>query len=158
MLKKLVFLLMLSFEVVNGQLHHYSINTQSSSIDLYNAKVLQSVGQLSPIGNYFSNKTSVVQGFQQPFLMASIEETIIDEGIIAYPNPFSTDLNIKFESLKPEQIRIDVYDVNGKFITSFKPENTEEIITLPLETLMSAEYLIRLRAKNLEYSTKVIKK
>ena len=149
---------MLSFEVVNGQLHHYSINTQSSSIDLYNAKVLQSVGQLSPIGNYFSNKTSVVQGFQQPFLMASIEETIIDEGIIAYPNPFSTDLNIKFESLKPEQLRIDVYDVNGKFITSFKPENTEEIITLPLETLMSAEYLIRLRAKNLEYSTKVIKK
>ena len=149
---------MLSFEVVNGQLHHYSINTQSSSIDQYNAKVLQSVGQLSPIGNYFSNKTSVVQGFQQPFLMASIEETIIDEGIIAYPNPFSTDLNIKFESLKPEQIRIDVYDVNGKFITSFKPENTEEIITLPLETLMSAEYLIRLRAKNLEYSTKVIKK
>ena len=149
---------MLSFEIVNGQLHHYSINTQSSSIDQYNAKVLQSIGQLSPIGNYFSNKTSVVQGFQQPFLMASIEETIIDEGIIAYPNPFSTDLNIKFESLKPEQIRIDVYDVNGKFITSFKPENTEEIITLPLETLMSAEYLIRLRAKNLEYSTKVIKK
>ena len=149
---------MLSFEVVNGQLHHYSVNTQSSSIDLYNAKVLQSVGQLSPIGNYFSNKTSVIQGFQQPFLMASIEETIIDEGVIAYPNPFSTDLNIKFESLKPEQLRIDVYDVNGKFITSFKPENTEEIITLPLETLMSAEYLIRLRAKNLEYSTKVIKK
>ena len=149
---------MLSFEIVNGQLHHYSINTQSSSIDQYNAKVLQSVGQLSPIGNYFSNKSSVVQGFQQPFLMASIEETIIDERIIAYPNPFSTDLNIKFESLKPEQIRIDVYDVNGKFITSFKPENTEEIITLPLETLMSAEYLIRLRAKNLEYSTKVIKK
>ena len=61
-----------------GQLHHYSINTQSSSIDLYNAKVLQSVGQLSPIGNYFSNKTSVVQGFQQPFLMASLEETIIE--------------------------------------------------------------------------------
>jgi len=149
---------MLSFEVVNGQLHHYSVNTQSSSIDLYNAKVLQSVGQLSPIGNYFSNKTSVIQGFQQPFLMASIEKTIIDEGVIAYPNPFSTDLNIKFESIKPEQIRIDVYDVNGKFITSFKPENTEEIITLPLETLMSAEYLIRLRAKNLEYSTKVIKK
>ena len=149
---------MLSFEVVNGQLHHYSINTQSSNIDLYNAKVLQSVGQLSPIGNYFSDKTSVIQGFQQPFLMASIEETIIDDGIIAYPNPFSTDLNIKFESLKPEQLRIDVYDVNGKFITSFKPENTEEIITLPLETLMSAEYLIRLRAKNLEYSTKVIKK
>ena len=149
---------MLSFEVVNGQLHHYSVNTQSSSIDLYNAKVLQSVGQLSPIGNYFSNKTSVIQGFQQPFLMASIEKTIIDEGVIAYPNPFSTDLNIKFESIKPEQIRIDVYDVNGKFIRSFKPENNEEIITLPLETLMSAEYLIRLRAKNLEYSTKVIKK
>ena len=149
---------MLSFEIVNGQLHHFSINTQSSSIDLYNAKVLQSVGQLSPIGNYFSDKTSVIQGFQQPFLMGSIEETIIDEGVIAYPNPFSTDLNIKFESLKPKQLRIDIYDVNGKFITSFKPENNEEIITLPLETLMSAEYLIRLRAKNLEYSTKVIKK
>ncbi|MDC3077642.1 T9SS type A sorting domain-containing protein, partial [Flavobacteriales bacterium] len=134
------------------------INTQSSNINLYNAKVLQSVGQLSPIGNYFSYKTSVIQGFQQPFLMASIEETIKDEGVIAYPNPFNTDLNIKFESLKPEQLIIDVYDVNGKFIISFKPENTEKTITLPLETLMSAEYLIRLRAKNLEYSTKVIKK
>ena len=86
---------MLSFEVVNGQLHHYSINTQSSSIDLYNAKVLQSVGQLSPIGNYFSDKTSVIQGFQQPFNSFQLPGTGFQnqQNSNQLPNQFGTNPN-----------------------------------------------------------------
>tara|TARA_B100001063_G_scaffold171098_1_gene160258 strand:+ start:88 stop:567 length:480 start_codon:yes stop_codon:yes gene_type:complete len=154
-----VFLFLLFFEVVKGQLHHSTITSQSSSVDFYSVKVLQSVGQLSPIGNYFSNNTSVIQGFQHPFFNDQNNETIIaDDGVIAYPNPFSSDLNIKFNKIKPDKVKIDIYDVNGRFINSFKIQEFKEIITLPLETLTPSEYLIRVRSKNLEYSTKIIKK
>lgn len=141
-----------------GQLHHYSIGTQSASVDKYSVKTLQSVGQLSPIGSYFSKNTMVVQGFQQPFLKFRVEEQISSESIVTYPNPFSVDLNIKFNNLKPKNVRVDIYDVNGRYIKSFFEDSVDDVLSLPLENLVSSEYMIRLRAKNLDYSTKVIKK
>ncbi|MBL6679044.1 MAG: hypothetical protein ISQ42_04485 [Flavobacteriaceae bacterium] len=54
--------------------------------------MLQTVGQLSPIGSYFSNNTTVVQGFHQPFLKTkNTVELINNENIIAFPNPLEKD-------------------------------------------------------------------
>ena len=119
MLRNLLFMMSVSF-CCNAQLHHSTISGQSASVDKYNVKVLQTVGQISPIGNYISNRASVIQGFQQPFLKFKIEEVMINEGILAYPNPFNSDLNFKFNNLKPKNLTVDIYDVNGRFIKSIK--------------------------------------
>lgn len=157
MLRNLLFMMSVSF-CCNAQLHHSTISGQSASVDKYNVKVLQTVGQISPIGNYISNRASVIQGFQQPFLKFKIEEVMINEGILAYPNPFSSDLNFKFNNLKPNNLTIDIYDVNGRFIKSIKIDRIDDEIKLNLEYLISTEYIIRLRGSNINYSTKVIKK
>ncbi len=35
-----------------------------------------------------------------------------------YPNPFNPETVIKFQMSQPENVRIDVYDINGKWITT----------------------------------------
>ena len=157
MLKNLVFTLLVSF-YCNAQLHHSTISGQSATVDKYNVKVLQTVGQISPIGNYVSNRASVIHGFQQPFLKFKIEDIMINEGILAYPNPFNSDLNFKFNNLKPKNLTVDIYDMNGRFIKSIKVDRIDDEIKLDLQYLMSTEYIIRLRGSNINYSTKVIKK
>jgi len=157
MFRRIIFLLFF-ISYSNAQLHHSTISGQSASVDKYNVKVLQTVGQISPIGNYISNRASVIQGFQQPFLKFKIEEVMINEGILAYPNPFNSDLNFKFNNLKPKNLTVDIYDVNGRFIKSIKIDRIDDEIKLNLEYLMSTEYIIRLRGSNINYSTKVIKK
>ena len=83
---------------------------------------------------------------------------MVNEGILAYPNPFNSDLNFKFNNLKPKNLTVDIYDVNGRFIKSIKIDRIDDEIKLNLEYLMSTEYIIRLRGSNINYSTKVIKK
>ena len=154
----LIYFILFSVQDLSSQLHHSSLSSVSSSNQGSNTIVLHSIGQMSVSGNFISNKISVVQGFQQPFLRPKAEEYIKNESIIVFPNPFSSDLNFKFGSIKPDNLTVDIYDVNGRFIKSLKINRIEDEIKLNLNYLMSTEYIIRLRGNNINYSTKVIKK
>ena len=158
-MKRVLFIMLVFFQSNYGQLHHSSFSSGSINKETKSVAVLQTVGQLSPIGSYFSNNTTVVQGFHQPFLKTTnTVELINNENIIAFPNPFISDLNIKFNNIKPKNLQVDVYDLNGRFIKSFNVNEIDDVLILPLKNLISSEYIIRLRARNLDYSTKIIKK
>jgi hypothetical protein len=134
------------------------ISGQSSYTDKYNVNVLQSVGQLSLIGNFSSSKTSVIQGFQQPLLRFIKEEPIVNQNILSYPNPFNKDLNFQFINNKPKSVRIDVFDISGRFIKTFFKKDFDDVLNLNLEGLQSTEYIINVTGNGINYSTKVIKK
>jgi hypothetical protein len=134
------------------------VSVQSSSTDKYDINVLQSVGQLSLIGNFSSSKVSVVQGFQQPFIRLINERPIVNQNIISYPNPFYSDLNIEFINNKPKTVRVDIFDISGRFIKSLETKDFDNILNLDLEGLQSSEYIINVTGNGINYSTKVIKK
>jgi hypothetical protein len=134
------------------------VSVQSSSTEKYDINVLQSVGQLSLIGNFSSSKVSVIQGFQQPLLRFIKEEPIVNQNILSYPNPFNKDLNFQFINNKPKSVRIDVFDISGRFIKSFFKKDFDEVLNLNLEGLQSTEYIINVTGNGINYSTKVIKK
>lgn len=154
---KLYFSLLIPFFSFS-QLHHSMVSVQSSSTDKYDINVLQSVGQLSLIGNFSSSKVSVVQGFQQPFIRLINERPIVNQNIISYPNPFYSDLNIEFINNKPKIVRVDIFDISGRFIKSLETKDFDNILNLDLEGLHSSEYIINVTGNGINYSTKVIKK
>ena len=156
MLKPYFFLLIPFFSF--SQLHHSMVSVQSSSTEKYDINVLQSVGQLSLIGNFSSSKVSVIQGFQQPLLRFIKEEPIVNQNILSYPNPFNKDLNFQFINNKPKSVRIDVFDISGRFIKSFFKKDFDDVLNLNLEGLQSTEYIINVTGNGINYSTKVIKK
>lgn len=141
-----------------SQLHHSMVSVQSSSTEKYDINVLQSVGQLSLIGNFSSSKVSVIQGFQQPFIRYINERPIVNQNIISYPNPFYSDLNIEFINNKPKTVRVDIFDISGRFIKSLESKDFDNILNLDLEGLQSSEYIINVKGNGINYSTKVIKK
>ena len=155
-MKKLILLLIPFFSF--SQLHHSMVSVQSSSTDKYDINVLQSVGQLSLIGNFSSSKVSVIQGFQQPFIRYINERPIVNQNIISYPNPFYSDLNIEFINNKPKTVRVDIFDISGRFIKSLETKDFDNILNLDLEGLQSSEYIINVTGNGINYSTKVIKK
>jgi len=154
--KKLILLLIPFFSF--SQLHHSMVSVQSSYTDKYDINVLQSVGQLSLIGNFSSSKISVIQGFQQPFIRLINERPIVNQNIISYPNPFYSDLNIEFINNKPKTVRVDIFDISGRFIKSLETKDFDNILNLDLEGLQPSEYIINVTGNGINYSTKVIKK
>ena len=158
MMKKLILLFLFIPIVSFGQLHHSTISSYSINTVNNETKVLQTVGQLSSIGNFSSSKTSVIQGFQQPLLRFIKEEPIVNQNILSYPNPFNKDLNFQFINNKPKSVRIDVFDISGRFIKTFFKKDFDDVLNLNLEGLQSTEYIINVTGNGINYSTKVIKK
>jgi len=141
----------------NSQLHHSMLSNQSNSFDSNKAKVLYTVGQISPVGNYIKNGTDVVQGFQQPLLNFKIKKEVIEYSILAYPNPFRSNINFEFKNISPGDLQVIIYDPNGRFIKSLFATNFSQILSLNLSDLSMSEYVIRFIGKNIDYSTKIIK-
>jgi len=141
-----------------GQLHHSSIGISSSNTNNNGLLVLQSIGQQSPIGNYNSRNQIIFQGFQQPLNITDDMDRIHMFDILAFPNPFLNDLNFEFENIKPSEVRVDIYDVTGRYIDSYFASDFGEILKLKLKNLISTEYIFRLTGPGINYSTKIIKK
>ena len=64
-----------------------------------------------------------------------------------YPNPVQSVLNIELPSTDYQNVLIDIYDVTGKKIKSFK-ESWQENINLNMEGLPDGNYLLELKLPN----------
>lgn len=154
--KNFIFLLIFSFSWT--QLHHSAIGASSGTYEIKGLAISQSVGQISPIGNYQNNRINLFQGFQQPLKLLKEEYIPVIKGIMAFPNPFTSDLNFGFENINTKEIKVDIYDVNGRHIKTYYADDFGEILKLKLENLTATEYIFRLTGPNINYSTKIIKK
>ena len=154
---KNIFLFFL-FQYSFGQLHHSTISGQAGFKNNSDIVLFQTVGQISSIGNYVSNKANVIQGFQQPLLRTIVIRTPINLNILVYPNPVSTDINFQFNNINPKKIRVEIFDVNGRFIEFRELDNFGKILNLNLQNLITSEYIIKLLGEGVNYSAKIIKK
>ena len=82
----------------------------------------------------------------------------IDLNILVYPNPVATDINFQFNNINPKKIRVEIFDINGKFIEFRELDNFGRTLNLNLQNLITSEYIIKLLGEGVNYSTKIIKK
>lgn len=120
-----------------------------------NLIVSQSIGQLSVI-NLNTNSSRVKQGFQQPNYNLT-NSNFINVQFDVYPNPFINFLNIKFDDIDNDNIKIEIYDIYGKHIYSNFHLIENYLVTIDLKYLPSATYFIIINHKNKKYNTKIIK-
>src|SRR5690606_9089672 len=69
------------------------------------------------------------------------------EKVKVYPNPVQSVLNIELPAADYQNVLIDMYDVTGKKIKSFK-EHWQENISLNIESLPAGNYLLELKLPN----------
>jgi len=70
------------------------------------------------------------------------EEIYIDEKILAYPNPFSTTLNLKIENQENKELLVKILDRNGTSVYQSKHLVTNNLVSLDLSNLENDYYFV----------------
>lgn len=120
-------------------------------------KIQQSVGQLSVIGNFSTSKWTASQGFLRglPSRFLSLPEPFF---VIPFPNSFSERITFRFVPGLSEEASFSIYNMDGKVVyqNPHKPFNNE--VTLNLDFLSNALYLVIIQSGNRVLQTRIIKK
>lgn len=102
---------------------------------------------------------SVSAGMQQPFEISTLsgeEFTQIKLEMLVYPNPTTTNVNLKIDNYDFQEVNYQLFDINGREISNQKITNTETPISL--ENLNAAIYFLTVSDNNKAIKTfKIIK-
>lgn len=102
-----------------------------------------SIGQITYISANGSNG-SINQGVQQPFEIVTLGKDNFPEitlQMMVYPNPTSSFLNLRIENYTIENLKYNLFDINGKEILNQKIKNSETQINM--SNLPSALYFLK---------------
>jgi hypothetical protein len=121
--------------------------------------VSYTIGQVVYTTNSGTNG-SAVQGVQQPYeisIVTGIEEAKdISLEIVVYPNPAEDFIKLKIKNYEFQNLRYQLYNVNGSLLQDNKVEGNETDITL--QTLVPATYFLKVTDNNKVVKTfKIIK-
>ena len=94
--------------------------------------------------------------------MIAVNCTIDAEGapeVVAYPNPFGSDLTLRFENFGNMPASVEVYDMLGRLVMTTEVQCTqnEHEVVLHLETLPDATYNVRVSTAEFVINRKVVK-
>lgn len=119
--------------------------------------VHQSIGQSSVIGTISSDRIKGNQGFLRGISSGLFfkEEPFF---VTPFPNSFSDRIIFRFVPGLSEEASFSIYDLNGKIVyhNSHKPLNNE--VSLNLDFLSNAVYLVIIQSGNRALQTRIIKK
>ncbi|NQY30744.1 MAG: T9SS type A sorting domain-containing protein [Flavobacteriaceae bacterium] len=120
--------------------------------------IQQSIGQASTIGTFNNNNYTLRQGFIQPNILAKIidEKSPLNLQVKIYPNPFVEYITLSFKDEIKGDIKVALYDLLGRIIDT-KSYLSNQLITVKLNKLPSAEYILKVHANRKQFITKIIK-
>lgn len=120
--------------------------------------VQASVGQLGTIGTAYGVKYSVIQGFIQPFTVATLREPLPFSNLLVavFPNPFSEGITISFSKPIQGDLEVEVYDIQGGTVFS-KSYFAEQRLEVKFNALSPAVYILKITYKNNAYLKKITK-
>ena len=144
-MKKLFFFIVLTF-IMAGLQAQESLNSSGGEASGDRGTVSYSVGQVL-YSTHTGTNGSVAEGVQQPYeisVVIGIEELGISLQIIAYPNPVSDHLILKFAddiSIGNDWWRASLYDMKGSLIKQQILVSNET--TIDMADMQSATYVLK---------------
>lgn len=151
-------MLLSTFSTFAQIVHHQMTSAQGASVHVSNnLMVQQSIGQQSVTGNYLGTAFSVGQGFQQGRFSKSKGPANVNIQITTFPNPFTSKINFQFAAPIDGLIKINIYDIMGKVVMNSEKELLNNTISLENLNFPDGQYIVKLSAKNFNYTTNLIK-
>ena len=121
--------------------------------------VHQSVGQQSTTGNYNSSKVIVVQGYIQSMVSVTKTNPVINAiTAVLYPNPFIDVLNFRFSAPIEGNVLVSIFDVRGRLVYHKETKPISNVVTISELYFSEGNYFVKLEAKDVIYSSQIIKK
>jgi hypothetical protein len=159
-----IFLVMIFLQEVKAQVQLRSGSTTGSggSSKSFAARgqqyyLLQSIGQSSVTGLFQNDKNILREGFIQPPMGSTIlripPETL---SVAVYPNPFTSNITITVDDLKPENLYVSLTDMNGKLVFFRKYEDSREV-KLNTGSLAPSIYILKVNTVKKCFYLKMVK-
>ncbi|MFM1947071.1 MAG: hypothetical protein RL207_1354 [Bacteroidota bacterium] len=139
--------------------HHQMTSAQGAIVHTSSGVVLkQSVGQQSVIGKYSGSQFSVGQGFiQGGFSQKTITHTPSIQ-VTCYPNPFVSKVNLQFSAPIDGAVQVYLYDATGRLLYTAEKSMLNNLISIDAPTFLTdGAYILKLQAKNFNYTTNLLK-
>jgi len=137
-----------------------TITTTGGNVSASGGSVSYTVGQIAN-GTLSGANGIVTQGVQQPYEISVVTAIRNTEDInlkcIVYPNPTSGIAKLVFESPDFDNVRYQLFDLNGVLLKDKTVESRETEISL--ENLSSSVYFLKVLKNNFEIKVfKIVKK
>lgn len=154
-----VLFLITTFPTFAQSVHHQMTSAQGGNVHGSNGVVMkQSVGQQSVIGKYSGSQFSVGQGFIQGGFS---QKTFVNSPSIqvsCYPNPFVSKVNLQFSATIDGLVQIYLYDAMGRLLYTMEKSMMNNLISIETpSSLPDGAYILKLQAKNFNYTTNLLK-
>ena len=120
--------------------------------------VNQSVGQLSIIGFSEMFNKSIVQGYQQPTGLKTIDASIEKETLQLYPIPVTNELNLLFSLSLEGKCTVELFDRLGRLVLNKELTINDFKTSISLESLASSTYIIKITNNTNVFYETIIKK
>jgi hypothetical protein len=121
----------------------------------------QSIGQSSVvIGASRVQSYDLLQGFLAPDfpIVSRSRETLELIRLQAYPNPFTSQLNLKLDRSYPDPLQLQLFSISGLLVWSGElPANTKELNLDQLDQLALGVYLLQLYTAQQVFTQTLIK-
>ena len=120
--------------------------------------VSQSVGQFSTIGFSEMFNKSIVQGYQQPTGMKTIDASVEKETLQLYPVPVTNELNLLFLLSLEGKCTVELFDRLGRLVLNKELTINDFKTSISLENLASSTYIIKITNNTSVFYETIIKK
>jgi hypothetical protein len=136
-----------------------SISASGGNASGSGGTVSYSVGQVV-YTKYTGTNGSVAQGVQQPYEISVVTEIAeakdISLEIEVYPNPATDFFKLRIKNYEVENLRYQLYDINGSLLKDNKVEGNETRISM--QNLLPSVYFLKVTDNNKVIKTfKIIK-
>ncbi len=158
-MKYIPFFLFVSFLSFSQEISRTTISVVGNSTATTNAYyVTQSVGQLSPIGFSEMFNKSIVQGYQQPTGLKTIDASVVKETLQLFPIPVSNELNLLFSLSLEGKCTVELFDRLGRLVLIKELTINNFKTSISLESLASSTYIIKITNNTHVFYETIIKK
>lgn len=87
----------------------------------------------------------------------SITESLIDEDVFVYPNPFNEQITVDFNSNYVSETEVKIYNLLGKVVYSSHYKSIQQPIILNLKNINKGIYLLKIRTGDRIIDKRIIK-
>lgn len=154
-----VFVLLLSSFMSYGQKRIKRASLSTSLVNAHNInrgthKVQHSIGQMGVMGVMKHNNNLVLRGFLLP-QTGKTETPATKIGVLIYPIPFDTHINIDFDSEVSGDMKVLLHDANGKLLVE-RQQKAFQKQRLELGDLAQAQYTITIMVMENIFSQSIL--
>jgi hypothetical protein len=119
--------------------------------------ILQSVGQLSLIGSFELRNVTIVQGYQQSYILNLLNISTPDENLKLFPIPVENELHILFSKSKEGICEVELFDRLGRIVLREWILIEDYKISINLQQFAAATYIIKISNQYSVFYESIIK-